>query len=92
MDQMNGSLSVGDGIDGSHGVNLDVEFRTHTFGGTPDTEENIAHTLGRTPVGFVVLSRDRACHVYDSDKGNWTDVLAKLKCDVADAVINIMFL
>lgn len=65
---------------------------SHTFGATPDTEENVsisALDIPWTPSYFRVIQVDRAAIVYTdpATKVNWTNLLIKAKCNVANAVV-----
>lgn len=44
--------------------NMDCVSINFTSNVTPGTEDAIAHTLGRVPVGFIVTSMDQAAIVY----------------------------
>lgn len=46
--------------------NLDVAEVSYTSNGSADTEDTVAHTLGRIPTGFIVTSLDKAGIVYAS--------------------------
>jgi hypothetical protein len=60
---------------------LDGEFISGTTNATPDTETVHAHELGRTPRGFMIISKDKAGDVYDSS--SHSDTQLKIKCAVA---------
>lgn len=90
---MQGRIRFGTGIDGDRGENISGEFQTYTSNATPDTEDTLAHTLGATPVGFIVLHQDKAGSVYQGPTTgtNWTSNNIYLKCDVA-SVTFLLFL
>lgn len=51
------------------GILLDDNFNgfktTITTSATPGTETAIAHGLKRTPIGYIVLKKNKAAHIYD---------------------------
>jgi len=56
--------------------------------GNADTEFSVTHHLGRVPAGFLLTKSDAACAVYDSGT-TWTNSLIYLKCNAANAAIEI---
>lgn len=64
-------------------------FATLTAPATPDTEFSIGHGLGFMPIGFLLISKDRACDVYLSTTARTTSVIY-LKCTTGNAVLRIM--
>jgi hypothetical protein len=62
---------------------------TVTASATPDTEFTIEHGLGSVPLGFLVISKDRACDVYLSATAA-TESEIFLKCNTASAVLKIV--
>lgn len=76
-----------------HGIsfddNLDCVFVDFTFGATPDTEEVVAHGLGKEPTGYIVIQKDRAVDVYDGGTAHTLTDL-NLKATVADAVVKLL--
>lgn len=85
--KVNGGISFGNGEQGSQSGNVDGHTVQIKFPSAPDTEATIPHGLARRPIGYVVLSKDRACDVYDSSRGSWNDDFLYLKCTVADATV-----
>jgi hypothetical protein len=69
--------------------NVDCSFVDHTFGGTPNSEENIYHTLGKVPYGYIVVMKDRAVDVYSGGTEH-TKTTLYLKSTVASAVIRVL--
>lgn len=65
----------------------DGQFITFTAHATPNTEFDVAHTLGRTPTGYIPVSKDRAADIYNTTASDATEL--HLKCTVASAVIKI---
>ena len=64
-------------------------FASVTAPGTPDTEFQIEHGLNFEPIGFLVISKDRACDVYLSATAATKDIIY-LKSTVASAAIRVM--
>ncbi len=83
------SISLGDASDGTLAGVLNGRYQTYTTNATPDTEDTVAHGLGRVPVGFIVVNRDKAGIVYDSG-GTWTTTNILLKCNVASMTTTIL--
>lgn len=50
--------------------------------GVANTEFAVNHGLGRIPLGFQIVSVDKAAHLYKSTTA-WTTTQIFLKCDVA---------
>ena len=68
--------------------NLDKVFVTFTSNGSSDTEDSVAHTLGKVPQGFRVVNKDKAADVYDSGTA-WTKTNIFLKTNVATAILKL---
>jgi len=84
-----GLVPLGDASDGSIAGNLKAKYKAYTTNGIADTEDTVAHGLGRTPVGFLVVDKDKAGDVYDGGTA-WTDTNIYLKCSVATVAIVIL--
>lgn len=69
--------------------NFNAQIKEVTTNGSANTEDAVSHTLGRTPIGFLILNRDKAGIVYDSGT-SWTATNIYLKCNVASVAIKIM--
>lgn len=83
-DNMSSILDKGISFD----ENFDSVYVTFTTNGTPGTEVTVAHDLGRTPTGYIPVSKDKSADIYNttaSDKDN-----LYLKSDVASAVITLI--
>ena len=68
--------------------NVSAEVVTVTTGGA-DTEATVAHSLKRVPIGYHVMSRDKAAIIYDSGTA-WTDASIYIKCNVASTTVKIL--
>ena len=64
-------------------------FASVTAPVTPGDEFAVEHGLGFEPIGFLVISKDRACDVYLSATAATKDIIY-LKATVADANLKIM--
>lgn len=62
--------------------NLSAVYCVFTSNGTANTEDTVAHTLGRIPTGYIVVDQDKAAIVYDSATAHTTSTLY-LKTNVA---------
>jgi len=69
--------------------NFDCKLVTYTSNGTPDTEDTLAHGLGRTPTGYLVYGMDKAAIVYDGGTA-FTATNLYLKCNVATAAVRLI--
>jgi len=56
--------------------------------GNANTEFSVTHHLGRVPNGYILTKSNLACNIYDSGT-TWTTDLIYLKCDTANAVIEV---
>lgn len=52
--------------DGQKAGQLNAVYVVYTSNGTADTEDTVPHSLGRVPVGYIVVKQDIASIVYDS--------------------------
>ena len=50
----------------------------------------VAHGLGRVPLGFLVINKDQACDIYDG--GNWTAEHIYLVSTKATANVRLLIL
>ena len=57
--------------------------------GAADTEFTVAHGLNSVPLGYLIVSRDKAGVVYNSTTA-WTNENIYLKCSVATVVLVVM--
>lgn len=76
------------------GENILGQFITYTSNGTPDTEDSIIHNLDSIPVGYIVVSKDKAGDVYQkANTGTaWTNNFIYLKCSVASVSVTLFLL
>lgn len=87
--KLNGQLRIGTNVNSERSGNLDGQTLTIVFP-SADTEVGHPHGLERVPEGFIVTNRDRACSVYQSDGGTWSDEMIYLKCDTASAQVQLI--
>jgi len=69
--------------------NLECVFIDYTSNGVVNTEDTVAHTLGKIPTGFITARIDKAGIVYDGGT-TWTKTNIYLKCSAATAVTRIV--
>lgn len=69
--------------------NVDCRLVTGTTSATPDSENTIAHTLGKVPIGYIVYSQDKAGSLYLGTT-TWTTTNIYLKCNVASVAYKII--
>ncbi len=79
-------LGTGSGVAG----NIDGVYVAYTSNAVADTEDTVTHNLGRIPVGYIVVDRDKAGIVYSSSKNTWTTTTMKLKCNVASTASTLL--
>lgn len=71
------------------GDNVDCRIVSYTSNAVADTEDTVAHTLGKAPIGFVVIDIDKAGVVYrGSTSFSTTNVY--LKCSAGSAALKIL--
>lgn len=68
--------------------NVDCVFVTYTSNATPDTEDTVAHALGKVPTGFIVIDLNKAAIIYKSAAHTKTNLL--LKCNVATTTATLL--
>lgn len=68
--------------------NFDSVFVTFTTDGTPGTEVEVDHDLGRTPTGYIPVSKDKAADVYNTTASDKTKLY--LKSNTSSAVITLL--
>lgn len=89
IDKFNGGISLGNGLSGYRAGNLDAQYIDVFTPGVADTEFAVPHGLGRKPIGYDVVRRDKAAIVYDSSGGSWGDNVLYLKCNTASTTIKL---
>ena len=89
IQKVNGFVSSGDGTHASWAGNIDAQWMD-VYIKTADTEVEIPHGLGRIPKGYLVKKRTKACVIYDSRDGSWTDSVFYLKSSVSDVTVRIL--
>ena len=87
--KFNGGISLGVGSSGYRAGNLDAQYIDVFTPSVADTEFAIPHGLGRKPIGYDVVRKDKACIVYDSSGGSWGEKVFFLKCNAASATIKL---
>lgn len=69
--------------------NADVAFVSYTTNAAPNTQDTVAHTLGKVPTRYIVVSKDKAADVYNGGTA-FTKTNLYLKCTVASAALTLM--
>ena len=88
---LNGRVRFGDGADGERGENISGEFQVVADTGTANTEFSITHTLGATPIGYIVTKISNAGVIYDSGTA-WTSTQIYLKSSAANSAVTVFLL
>lgn len=85
---LKGKISFGDGIASE---NISGQFVTFTSSATPNAEFSVPHTLGATPIGWIVVNKNKAGDLY---KGTtvWTSLSIALKCSVASVTYKVFLI
>jgi hypothetical protein len=84
-DVVNGKLGFGDGTNHD---NIDGSWINVVAPVAPNTDFVVNHNLTRLPVGYLVMSKDRACDVYTGSVGA-TKTQLTLRATVASAVLRL---
>lgn len=69
--------------------NVDCVMVEFTSNGTPNTQDTVAHTLGKVPTGFLVVNKDKAGDVYAGGT-TWTKTNIYFKTTVASVALKIL--
>lgn len=72
--------------------NFNAEVASLTSHAVADTEDTVAHTLGRVPTGYLVLHRSKAGVLYQGPATGtaWTATAIYVKSNVASTVYSIL--
>lgn len=81
VDMLNGGLRFSD--------NQDAETISYTTNAVANTEDTVAHTLKRVPVGAILVYTDKAVSLYAGGTA-WTASNIYLKANVASAAVKIL--
>lgn len=68
--------------------NFDAVFVTYTSNATPNTEDTVAHTLGKVPTGYIPVLKDKAGDFYNTSALTKTNLL--IKCSVASVTTTLL--
>lgn len=90
--RFNGFISFGGGNHASWSGNIDGQYIEITFPNVANTEMRIPHGLGRLPIGYWPVRKDRACNVYDGSDNTWGVEYMYVKCNKADAVVRLLII
>ena len=82
-------IGLGTAGDGTYASKINGIYQVFTTSATPDAENTIAHELGRVPVGYIVVSVDKAAVLYKGTTA-WTSTNIYLKCNVASTAYTIL--
>jgi hypothetical protein len=65
-------------------------FGLNNFWAASGTDTVITHALGRVPIGYYIIKKDRPCDVY-TGAGAWTaqSIVLRITDDTADTVLAI---
>lgn len=68
--------------------NVDCVFVTYTTNVTANTEDTVAHGLGKVPVGFAVVDINKAGVVYRSNPSTSSSLF--LKCSTVSTAVTLL--
>ncbi len=68
--------------------NFDAKTVSYTSNAVADTQDTVAHGLGKTPIGVITVEIDKGGVVYKSASYNATNLF--LKCSTASTAIKIL--
>lgn len=68
--------------------NFDCVFVSYTSNATPNTEDTVAHTLGKVPTGYIPVLKDKAGDFYNTSTPTKTNLL--IKCSVASVATTLL--
>lgn len=69
--------------------NVDCRTISYTSNAVANTQDTVAHTLGKVPIGYIVVSQDKAGIVYNGGT-TWTTTNIYLKNSVASVATKII--
>lgn len=69
--------------------NFDFAMKTVTTDATPGVETAIAHGLKRTPLGFIVYSKNKAAHIFNGTTA-FTSTNIYVQSDVASVIAKLI--
>lgn len=69
--------------------NVDCRIVSYTSNGSANTEDTVAHTLGKVPIGYIVVGLDKASIVYNGTT-SWTATNIYLKNSLSTVAVNII--
>lgn len=96
--RFNGHISLGIRKNGHRVGNLDAQYIIDFLSPVEaDVEFEVPHGLGRVPVGYLVISRDRPVVIYDgkppkgwTDKSLWLKASGSLLCAEAEVTFSLL--
>ena len=79
----------GAAANGTKCYNFDAAWVSYVSNATPNTEDTVAHNLGRIPLGRIVMTADKAGSVFDGAT-TFTSTNIFLQSDVATLTVNLV--
>jgi hypothetical protein len=74
---------------GRRALNIDAVWVRYVSNAVANTEDTVAHNLGRVPVGIWVSVPDKAAVIYSGGTA-WTSTNVFLKADVLTVTVDIL--
>lgn len=69
--------------------NISCDLVAYTSNAVANTEDTVAHALGKIPTGYLVYGIDKACSIYLGST-TWTATNIYLKTSVATVAVKII--
>lgn len=83
------SVSLGTAANGTDAGVLNAVYAVYTTNATANTADTVTHTLGRVPVGYIVVNNGNGGVLYNGGGTNTTTTLS-LKCTTASNAVTIL--
>ena len=89
-----GRIAFGSASSGNEGENISGEFKEFTSSSTPDEEFSVSHSMGATPIGYMIFYQDKAGSLYQgpSTGTSWDSETIYLKCDEASVTFMVFLI
>lgn len=86
------SFKAKDGTIGSgeRPYNFDAVWVAYVSNAAANTEDTVAHSLGRTPVGAWVGIPDKSAVIYADNQAAWSSTSVRLKSSAVTTTVNIL--
>lgn len=87
----NGLLRFGDANTGQNGENIAGQWVTFVTSGTANSAFSVNHTMGASPIGFIVTSINKGAILYTSGT-SFTPSTVNFNCTVSNTTATVFLL